>query len=97
MNTIKVEKNEYLKIILVGYRNFEISKYDLLKYIENDRIIKIKDNTKMSYDLNKLSNENTLKGLYAKEMLKRLSKGDIQEEEKKILEKAVEIGLETLE
>ena len=89
MNTIKVEKNEYLKIILVGYRNFEISKYD--------RIIKIKDNTKMSYDLNKLSNENTLKGLYAKEMLKRLSKGDIQEEEKKILEKAVEIGLETLE
>ncbi len=97
MNNIKIEKNEYLKIILVGYRNFEISKYDLLKYIENDRIIKIKDNTKMSYDLNKLSNENTLKGLYAKEMLKRLSKGDIQEEEKKILEKAVEIGLETLE
>ena len=67
-----------------------------MKYIENERIIKIKNHTKIAYDLEKMANENTLKGLFIKEMLEKL-KQDLSEEEKEMIEKAIEIGLETLE
>lgn len=96
LNKLEIEDNEYIKIILTGNRNFEINKYELLKYMENERIIKIKDHTKISYDLRKIANENTLKGLFAKEMLEKLNQPEI-EEEKAIIEKAIEIGLEALE
>lgn len=97
INEITVHKNEYIEIILQGNRNFEINKYDLLKYIFNERIIKIKDQTKIAYDLEKLVNATTLKGLFIKEMLKKLENENITEEEKQTIEKAIEIGLEALE
>lgn len=96
INQLEIQKNEYIKIILIGKRNFEINKYDLLKYMENERIIKIKDQTKIAYDLKKMANENTLKGLFAKEMLEKLNQSETIEE-KEIIEKAIEIGLEALE
>jgi len=80
----------------MGNRNFEINTYDLLKYIENERIIKIKDHTKIAYNLEQMANENTLKGLFTKEMLEKLDQEEPNEEEKEILEKAIEIGLEAL-
>ncbi len=96
MNQLEIANNEYIKIILIGNRNFEINKYELLKYIEKQRIIKIKDHTKIAYDLEKIANENTLKGLFAKEMLQKLEQTN-EIEEKEIIEKAIEIGLEALE
>lgn len=97
MNDLTISNQEYVKIILVGYRNFEINKYELLKYMQQERIIKIKNHTKIAYDLKKIANENTLKGLFAKEMLEKLNKLDMTQEEKDKIEKAVEIGLEALE
>lgn len=97
INELEIQNNEYIKIILIGNRNFEINKYELLKYIENERIIKIKDHTKIAYDLEKMANENTLKGLFTKNMLEKLNQPKIEEEERKIIEKAIEIGLEALE
>lgn len=98
INSLEIQSNEYIKIILTGNRNFEINKYELLKYVENERIIKIKDNTKIAYDLSKIANENTLKGLFATEMLEKLNKLESNElQEKQIIEKAIEIGLEALE
>ena len=97
INDFEVKKNEYIEIVLTGNRNFEIDKYDLLKYTVNDRIIKIKDQTKIDYDLEKMTNETTLKGIFAKEMLKGLKQEDITQEEKAIIEKAIEIGFEALE
>lgn len=97
INQLEIANNEYIKIILTGNRNFEINKYDILKYIENERIIKIKDHTKIAYDLEKIANENTLKGLFAKEMLEKLKQEEKTEEEKEIIEKAIEIGLDALE
>ena len=96
IHQLEIENNEYIKIILVGSRNFEINKYELLKYIENQRIIKIKDKTKIAYDLSKIANESTLKGLFAKEMLEKLNQTQ-EGEEKERIEKAIEIGLEALE
>lgn len=96
INQLEIKNKEYIKIILKGNRNFEINPYDIMKYIENERIIKIKNHTKIAYDLEKMANENTLKGLFIKEMLEKL-KQDLSEEEKEMIEKAIEIGLEALE
>ena len=96
INELEIEENNYVEIILIGNRNFEINKYDLIKYILNNNIIKIKDNTKIAYDLEKLENENTLKGLFIKEMNKKLKNAETQEE-KEIIEKSIEIGLASLE
>ena len=97
INSLEIKNNEYVKIILIGNRNFEINTYEILKFIENDRIIKIKDKTKLGYDLEKLQNEKTLKGLFAKEMNLKLKDENITEDEKQIIEKAIEIGFEALE
>lgn len=97
INELRFEKNELIEIVLIGKRNFEINKYDIYKLISNDKIIKIKDKTKLNYNLEKLANENTLKGLFAKEMLERLNEQNLSEEDKKIIEKAVEIGFEALD
>ena len=97
INEFEFSENNLIEIILVGKRNFEIDKYELYKLISNDRVVKIKNKTKINYDLEKLANDTTLKGLFAKEMLQRLSDENLSEEDKEILEKAVEIGLEALE
>ena len=96
INETEIKNNEYIKIILKGNRNFEINKYELIKYIENERIIKIKDNTQIAYNLEKISKENTLKGIYIKKMLEKLKQPELTKEEKSTIEKAIEIGLEAL-
>ncbi len=97
INDLEISNREYIKIILTGNRHFEINKYELLKYIEKERIIKLKDHTKIAYDLVKMANENTLKGLFVKEMLKKLNEPNIEQADKKVIEKAIEVGLEALE
>ena len=96
MGSLDIKENEYIEIVLNGSRNFEINVYELLKLILNDRIIKIKDETKIGYDLDKLSNDTTLRGLFVKELREKLN-GHISEEEKEIIEKGIEIGLDVLE
>ena len=97
INELSFEENNLIEIILTGKRNFEIDRYELYKLISNDKIIKIKNKTKINYDLEKLSNDTTLKGLFAKEMFRKLSDENISNEEKEIIEKAVEIGMEALD
>ncbi len=86
----------YIEIILAGSRNFEIDKYDLLKYIESKQIIKIKNNTNIAYDLEKIANQSTLKGIFVKEMLNRLKNENLTKDEKEKIEKSIEIGLDAL-
>ena len=96
INRLNIEPNNYVEIVLTGGRNFEINIYDILKFIQNDRIIKIKDETKIAIDLEKISNESTLRGLFVKDMMNKLENED-DLEKKDILEKAIEIGLDALE
>ena len=96
INSLEIKPNEYVEIILTGGRNFEIDKYDILKYVQNDRIIKIKDETKIARDLGRIANESTLRGLFVKKMMEKLENED-DLERKNILEKAIEIGLDALE
>ena len=97
IENLDIKENEYVEIKLKGNRNFEINTYELLKLISSNKIIKIKDETKIAYDLDKLINETTLRGLFIKEMKEKLNNSDINEEEKEIIEKAIEIGLDVLE
>ena len=91
---IELGENKLYKIILTGKRNFEINIYDLYKYGLDDRIIKIKNKTKIKYDLEKLSKEKNLKGLFVKEILEELNNKKYDEE---IIEKALEIGMGILD
>ena len=58
---------------------------------KNQNIIKVKDYTKINYDLEKISKENTLKGLFVKGILQKMKDNP---EDMSVLENALEIGLE---
>jgi len=91
INNLKLEENCYYKIILIGEKNIEINLNNIKKFLLNKNIIKLKINTKLKYDLEKLSNENSLKGIFVKELLNIKT-----EENLGLIEKAIEVGLESL-
>ena len=93
LNELKLDENKLYEIELVGNRNFEINTREIFKFITNNNILKLKDNTKIKYNLDELKNEKTLKGLFVKEMLKKLEDNIYSEEE---INKAIEIGLNSL-
>ena len=97
LNDLEIDEKSFAKIILIGKRNFEINRYELYKIIDNNRIIKIKDKTKINYNLEKISKENTLKGIFAREMLERLNNENMSDEEIEVIEKSIEIAFEALE
>ena len=94
INEINIQENKLYKIILTGKRNFEINIYNLYKYDLNERIIKIKNKTKPNFNIVEISKENTLRGLFAKEILQEIKNGNYDEE---IIEQALELGMEILE
>ncbi len=94
INNLQIDENDYYEIYLIGKRKFEIDKYALKKMITNQRIIKLKNLTKRDYDIQKIVDENTLKGLFVKEILDRMKNEDL---DKELLENALEIGLEILD
>ena len=62
--------------------------------IDKKEIIKINDKTILGYDIEKIAEEKTtLRGIFVKEILNRI---DENKEDKEMLEKALEIGLEVL-
>ncbi len=94
INNIEFSESKYYKISLIGRRSFEIDLYKLNKLIINSNIIKVKDYTKLNYDLEKISKENTLKGLFVKEIMQKMEENPEDEE---ILQNALDIGFEILE
>ncbi|MCI8620769.1 MAG: hypothetical protein HFJ50_02925 [Clostridia bacterium] len=91
INEMYFESIKYVKIILVGNRKMEIEPLKILKYLTNPNIIKIKDKTTLEVDLQKLSEQNSLKGLFVKTLLEK-AKDEPENREK--IERAIEIGLE---
>ena len=92
INNLKIEENNFYKIILTGNRKFNIDLSKINKEIILENIIKIKDETKLDYDLEKIANENSIKGYFIKELLEKQKKSENKEE----IQKAIEIGLEVL-
>lgn len=94
LNSMRNETKTLYEIELIGYRNFEIDKYHIYKILQNDQIIKIKNSTKIAYDIESLSKENSLKGIFIRELLKKQQSGEISEKD---LEEALEIGLDAID
>lgn len=91
INEIKInENNKIIKLIFKGIKNFNINLNEIERLITNKQIIKIKDDTKININIEKIKNENTLKGLFIKQVL-----NEIQDE--KIKNKIIEIGLKSFE
>lgn len=88
INQVKIDENKYYKIILTGTKNLELNTNELIKHIQNKNIIKIKDKTKIEYDLEKISKEQSLKGIFVKELLELINEDNREE----ILE-SIYIGL----
>lgn len=93
INDIKIEKDIFYKIILAGKRNFEISPYELYDFLQYENIIKIKDETEINIDIDQLSQEMNLRGIFLNEILKDQTNGKI---EKDMAEKIIENGLNIL-
>lgn len=97
INGINEESNILYKVILTGNRNFEIDINNLNKLIQNNNVLKIKDNTKIKYDLEKISDDYDLRGIFVKLMLEKMQNKELNSEEREIIEKAIEIGMDALE
>lgn len=91
INTLKLQENGYYKIILQGRRNFEIDINEISKQIEKIQIIKIKNKTKIKINLEEIARQNSLKGIFVKELLEKMEQNP---EEKEKIERAILIGLE---
>ncbi len=91
LNATNFDNNTENKIILIGKRNFEIKISSILKLIQNDSIAKIKDQTQIKYDIEKIAKENSLRGIFVKKALEKINDSNKQE-----VLKAIEIGLEAL-
>ena len=87
-NKIQLEDDKYYKIILVGEKQIDIDVIDLLKNVEDKKVIKIKDKTTVKYNLEQISKEQTLKGIFVKELLNQMN----EENKEQILE-SIYIGL----
>ena len=93
INDLNIEENKMYKLILIGNKSFEINMNKVIKLIFKENIIKIKDNTKLNQDINKIIKEKNLKSFFIKEILEKFESNIINEETK---EKAIEIGLGSL-
>lgn len=93
LNKLEIQDQAYCKLILEGKRNIEIDPYKIIKLIENEMIIKIKDDTTIQYKIEELANEINLKGLFANEILEQINQEKIT---KKRADKILEIGMQIL-
>ena len=94
INNLNLEENNFYKIILIGNKNFEINIYNLFKFILNENIIKIKDKSKLKINIEEVSKNNNLKGLFVKEILTELDKNNYDTE---LLEDVLELGLNIID
>ena len=60
---------------------------------QNLNIVKIKDKTQIDIDINEISNEQSVRGIFVKNMLSKIDNEGLDED---YVIKAIEIGLEVL-
>ncbi len=94
INGLETEENNFYKINLVGTRNFEININEINKLNDNKNILKIKNKTIIEYDIEDISKETTLKGMFAKEILEQIKSDPLK---KDFFSEVFEIGLEILD
>lgn len=91
LNEKFLEINKFYKIILIGKREFEIDTHEILKEVQNPNVLKVKDKTSLKIDLDEIAKQKSLKGIFVKNMLEKIT-----EDNKEQILKAIEIGLEAM-
>lgn len=94
LNEQSLESEKFYKIILTGEEKFHINVNKIMKYIENDSIIKLQIETKKQFEITQIANHDNLIGLFAKNILNKIENSS--EDEKEKLLQAFEIGMEIL-
>ncbi len=93
IENLELKRNHMYEIVLVGNRQFEMNPREILKLIPTPNILKIKDSTKMAYNIEEIAKENNLRGIFIREVIKKYQNGDYSEEQ---IQKAIELGLEAM-
>lgn len=73
INNLKFKENSYIKLIIKGNKNFEFTTNYLLDNINNSNIITIKDESKNTRNLEEIATENTLRGIFVKKALEKIT------------------------
>lgn len=94
INGLEIEEDTFYKVNLVGTRNFEININEINKLNNNNNILKIKNKTVIEYDIENISKETTLRGMFAKEILEQIKDEPLK---KDFFNEVFEIGLEILD
>ncbi|MDR0978899.1 MAG: DNA repair exonuclease, partial [Lachnospiraceae bacterium] len=73
IHTLSNNKNNFYKFILNGKRNFVVNTNNILKLLQKENILKIKDETTSNYNLTEIASQNNLKGIFVKNMLDKIN------------------------
>ena len=90
INQKEKQENMYYEYIFIGNKNIEINTNKILKLIEDKKVIKLKDQSKFKYDLEQISKEKSLKGIFVKQLLDEIKEDKSNEDE---ILRVIEIGL----
>ena len=93
INALEREESKYYEYLLSGNKNINMDINKILKYIEDRKVIKLKDISKLKYDLKQISKERNLKGIFVKEVLEQIKEDNSNKEE---MYKIIEIGLNAM-
>ena len=80
-------KNNIYRIILTGTRNLDVEKLVQDIKLSNENVYEVIDQTKAEYNLEQISKERTIKGVFTKNMLEELKRHPEKEE---MIMKAIE-------
>ena len=90
INELNLEETNNYKIILVGNKKTEINIKEIIKLISKNNILKIYDETEIEYEIDKISKQNNLKGIFINELLNEINNEKYSEEDAK---KIIKLGL----
>ena len=93
INSLDLISSNMYKIILKGSKNFPVNLNNIQKLINQENILKIKDFSEVPYDIEAISKQNNLKGIFVKKCLEKLENNEYTEEQ---IKKVIEIGLGVL-
>ena len=92
INYMEIDKNNFYKVVLKGKKDFLITEKYILDNIQWNNILRIEDETQREIDIEEITKENTLRGIFVKKILEKMEK-ETDTAEKEKLEDAIELVL----
>ena len=87
------ENDKFYEYIFIGDKNIEIDINKIIKLIDDKKVIKLKDLSKLKFDLEQISREKSLKGIFVNELLNEIKEDETNKDE---ILRIIEIGLNAM-